>query len=77
MTFFKSFRKGLKSFGENISLVVNTLLLTVVYIIGVGLTSIIAKIVGKHFIEKPKESSTYWKELNIGKKPIKDYYRQF
>ena len=77
--FFSGFKKGLKSFGHNISLVVNSVLLTIVYLIGVGATSIVAKLIGKHFLDKKisKEQSTYWSELVLKKKPIEEYYRQF
>jgi hypothetical protein len=77
--FFSGFKKGLEGFGKNISLIVNSVLLTIVYLIGVGVTSIVAKLVGKHFLDKKmaKERSTYWSELDLKKKPIEEYYRQF
>ncbi|MBW2990837.1 hypothetical protein KY348_03965 [Candidatus Woesearchaeota archaeon] len=76
--FFKGFGKGLKEFGTGISTIVNSVLLLIVYIIGVGLTSVFAKLFGKHFLDlkKPK-TKTYWKELNLKKEPIEKYYRQF
>ncbi len=83
MTTIKPFatglKKGIKEFGENITLIVNSILLFIAYIIGVGLTAIIAKIVGKHFIERKlsKEEKSYWADLNIKRKPLKEYYRQF
>jgi len=76
--FFMGFKKGAASFGHNISLLINTMLLTVVYLLGVGLTSIIAKMVGKHFLEiKLSKNYTYWSDLKLKKKPIEEYYRQF
>ena len=76
--FFNGFKKGMRKFGNYISLIINTTLLTFVYLIGVGLTSIFAKIIGKHFLEmKISKKSTYWSDLNLKKKPIKEYYRQF
>ena len=75
--FFKGFRGGMKSFGQNIALIINTILLTFVYLIGVGLTSIIAKIVGKHFLDTKLKKGTYWSDLNLKKKNIEKYYRQF
>ena len=69
----------LKKISEIIQTVVNTILLSIVYIVGVGMTSLIAKITGKKFldlnIQKDKES--YWEDLELGKKELKDYYRQF
>jgi len=76
--FFKEFREGLKDFGENISIIVNTILLSLIYLIGVGLTSMIAKIVKKKFlhIKEPKKES-YWTDLNLKKNKREEYYKQF
>ncbi|NCN98901.1 hypothetical protein COU62_04040 [Candidatus Pacearchaeota archaeon CG10_big_fil_rev_8_21_14_0_10_35_219] len=70
---------GQKSFGENIGVVVNSALLSVVYFAGVGVTSIVAKIGGKKFLEKDLDESgkSYWSDLSLGKKQIREYYRQF
>ena len=73
---FAGFRAGMGDFGVVISAIINSALLFIVYIIGVGLTSIFAKIVGKHFLAKGKKNS-YWSELNLKKRPLKEYYRQF
>ena len=77
--FLKGLKKGQKKFGENISIIINSILLSFVYFIGVGLTAITAKIVRKRFLdlEMDKICKTYWSELNIIKKPLKEYYRQF
>lgn len=77
--FFSGFKKGFLSFGQNIGLIVNAILLSLVYIIGVGLTSIAAKISGKKFmqIKLEKEKETYWNELNIKKRGMEKYYKQF
>lgn len=79
--FVKGFQDGIKEFGLNVSTIVNTILLAIVYIIGVGITSIIAKIAGKHFVDvnlkKSKKAKTYWKDLNLKKQPLEEYYRQF
>lgn len=65
-------------FGEAIGTLINSILLLVVYLIGVGLTSIIARIVGKRFIDTNKrKGKTYWRDLNLDKRPIEEYYRQF
>jgi len=75
----KGFAEGFKDFGNNISIIINSVLLLVVYIFGVGITSLIAKIFGKHFLEMKllKKEKTYWSNLNLKKKPIDEYYRQF
>ncbi|MBI2653405.1 hypothetical protein HYX02_01200 [Candidatus Woesearchaeota archaeon] len=76
--FFSGFKKGMKNFGQNIALIVNSALLSIVYFIGVGFTSIISKIVRKHFLDtKLSKKATYWHDLNLKKKPIEEYYRQF
>jgi len=75
--FIKGFKKGMGNFGQNIAIIINTLLLSFVYFVGVGPTSIVAKIVGKHFLEIKLSKSSYWSDLNLKKKSIEDYYRQF
>ena len=72
------FLEGFKEFGQNITTLINSILLTPVYIIGVGLTSILAKLSGKKFLENDvKKRATYWSELNLEKKNLEDHYRQF
>ena len=75
--FFNGFQKGIKCFSDNISTIINFLLLSIVYLIGVGLTSITAKIFGKHFLDMKKKKNSYWSDLNLKKKPDDGYYRQF
>lgn len=72
-------KKGFESFGQNIALIVNTALLLIVYIFGVGITSIIAKITGKHFLDVKldKNRRSYWEESDLKKKDVEEYYRQF
>lgn len=79
-TFLKGCGEGMHLFGQNIALIINTILLTVVYVFGVGLTSLIAKVAGRHFLEtkmKKGEKESYWKGLNLGKKAVDEHYRQF
>ncbi|MBW2974837.1 hypothetical protein KY366_03900 [Candidatus Woesearchaeota archaeon] len=77
--FWKGFLKGSKRFGNRITQIINLILLSIVYFIGVGITSILAKIFRKHFlkIKLDKTAESYWEPLNLGKKPIEEYYRQF
>ena len=79
MTFFKEFKEGQKSFGDSIAALINAILLSLVYFIGVGGTSIIAKIFGKHFLELKinKQSQTYWQDLNLNKERLEESYKQF
>ncbi|MBN1645423.1 hypothetical protein JW868_00110 [Candidatus Woesearchaeota archaeon] len=77
--FFKGLKKGTESFSSNITTIINTLLLSIVYFIGVGITSIIARLFGKEFLDlrQSKKIRTYWSTLNLKKKPMDEYYRQF
>jgi len=78
--FFKGFYAGMKLFGGVIVSIINFILLIPVYIIGVGLTSIIAKISGKHFmnLKKPdKKIKTYWVKREEKKITKEDCYKQF
>lgn len=77
--FFDGFQKGMKDFGSNINLIVNSILLLIVYLVGVGITSLLAKLSGKHFLERKisLEKKTYWSDLNLKKKELEKYYRQF
>lgn len=77
--FFKGFLQGFKNFGYNISIIINSILLLAVYLIGVGITAIFAKIFRKKFLdmELSDDRKTYWSELNLEKKPTEEYYRQF
>jgi hypothetical protein len=77
--FIRGFKKGFTGFSLNINSVISSILLSVVYILGVGLTSMLARLVGKHFldVELSKKGETYWSDLNLEKKHIERYYRQF
>lgn len=77
--FLKGFKGGTKKFGENISIIINSFLLSLVYFFGVGITSIIAKIFKKNFLDLKINSKlkTYWSELKLTKKSLREYYRQF
>jgi|TARA_B100001964_G_C14201268_1_gene585927 hypothetical protein len=77
--FFSGFGKGSKMFGHNISVIINSVLLSLVYLIGVGLTSIIAKLFNKKFLDMriSKKKESYWTELSLKKRPIEEFYRQF
>lgn len=77
--FFTGFWKGQKLFGETISSLINFLLLSIIYFIGIGLTFIISKIFKKEFLSTQidENSETYWENLNLNKKPLEEYYRQF
>ncbi len=77
--FLEGVKKGQKKFGEPLAAIVNSILLSFVYFLGVGLTFIFAKLSKKHFLDlKPDKSrESYWEELNLDKEKIENYYKQF
>jgi hypothetical protein len=75
--FLEGAREGFLVFGEGISSLINSVLLSIVYIFGVGTTSLIMKIFGKRFLEKDIPKKSYWKGIDPKKKEIDDYYRQY
>lgn len=77
--FFNNLKIGQKTFGEDIAALVNSILLTFVYMIGVGSTYLVAKCFRKKFLDlkHDKNRKSYWEDLNLTKKPIEEYYRQF
>ncbi len=77
--FWKGFKRGMHKFGENLTIIVNSSLLFVVYILGAGLTSLCAKIFRKKFLETKLSlrDSSYWSDLHLQKKSLNEYYRQF
>ncbi len=77
--FYDGFISGMKKFGHITYSSINYGLLLVVYFLGVGLTSLFAKALNKHFLDTkvPKGIKTYWSDLNLKKRPIEKYYRQF
>jgi len=79
MSLFKGIKEGFKAWGQNITILINSLLLSIVYLIGVGFTSLFALILRKKFLQfkLSKERESYWTELNLTKKPLEEYYRQF
>ena len=77
--FWKGYLKGFKSFGHSVGTLVNTILLSVVYLLGVGVTALASRVGRKRFIETKvdHEAKTYWSDLHLTKRPMDEYYRQF
>jgi len=97
--------KGAKQMGNCVSVIINTVLLGAVYIVGVGVTSIVSKLVGKRFLDMKLRTAvgnaagktvgkasgkttgkavgkrigkdTYWEDLDIKGRPLKEHYKQF
>jgi hypothetical protein len=78
-TFLDGLLKGMKLFGECVSTLVNSILLSVAYLLGVGIPSLLARAFGKRFLDRTVErhAKTYWRKLDLHKEPIEEYYRQF
>jgi len=76
--FIIGFKNGFLEFSHTISISINTIFLLIIYILGIGLTSIIAKITGKTFIStKNKNKNSYWQDLSLTTKSKEKYYQQF
>lgn len=76
--FFNGFKKGTTVFGEEIIRLVNSLLLTVVYLLGIGITSIVARLARKRFLDTTwKKKGSYWSDKDTTAKEVKKYERQF
>ena len=73
--FLSGFKEGFQSFGHGIAKIVNVVVLTIVYFLGIGVISVIAKIARKKFLSlKPEQGKeTYWEEYEKSE----DYERMF
>lgn len=76
--FLKGFSKGVKEFNY-LHTIVNLIVLTFVYIFGIGFTLIIARFNNKKFLEVEitKNKDSYWSDLNLKKQETEKYLRQF
>lgn len=77
--FFIGFKQGFRNFTYLIANIVNFILLFFVYFVGIGLTSAIAKIRRKHFLDLKidKSKKSYWLDEKVEKRSTDEYYRQF
>jgi hypothetical protein len=67
--------KNLGKVSKFISTLISSIILSIVYLIGIGVPALIAKLVGKKFIETEKKRS-YWVDIN-NQKTLEESYRQF
>ena len=79
---FKKIWTNIKSIIETISKVVsnvvNFILLSVVYFIGICSVSIIMKLFRKHFLELKKQNKkSNWHKHKLTKQSLENYYRTF
>ena len=75
----KPIKTGFHHFGQLLNNLINCVLLSVVYILGIGITSIVAKIINKNFLESniDHKQESYWKDLNLSTQKKEEYYHQF
>lgn len=79
IVFFTEFYKGMQLFGNKISMIINNSLLIFVYILGIGTTSIIAKLFGKYFLKLhiEKEIHSYWNDSQMTEKKESEFLKQY
>jgi hypothetical protein len=76
--FLQGIKLGMVEFGNNLNGILVSLILLFVYILGVGSTALIAKLIGKHFLDlNSKKKKSYWVDLNLSKKELREYLNQF
>lgn len=77
--FGKYFKEGMLYFGERTSALVNTLLLAIVYTVGVGPMSLLAKLSRKKFLDLTFDTNcqSYWQKVEKRPETLNRYYRQF
>ena len=74
----RGIKEGMHSFGKDIATLVNSILLSIVYVIGVGMSAVFARIGKKKFLDLSNEKkTTYWQQIGLKKKPKNTYFRQY
>jgi len=74
--FTKGIWRGFRDFGTFITNSINVILLGIVYFLGIGISAVIAKLTGKHFLDLGNTKKSQWhKKKNITDQD--EYYRQF
>ncbi len=70
--FLAGYKEGFLLFGKTLSNLIHIILLSLIYFIGVGLTSIICRLRGKKFLElkQDKNKISYWEDKEIDEKNI-------
>ena len=77
MKLFKLFLDALKWISKIFTYIVNYILFLIVYTTGIGITSLIAKLFGKVFIELKSKKNSYWTDLKSKREKQDNYYQQF
>lgn len=75
----KGIKAGMADFGSAINTLVTSIVLVAVYLVGVGITSMLAKAFSKKFLSTTIDptAATYWRARPPASNDINDYYRQF
>ncbi|QQG39505.1 MAG: hypothetical protein HYS81_03930 [Candidatus Aenigmatarchaeota archaeon] len=76
--FATGFKSGFQGFGHFVSDVVNFVLLTFVWLIGIGPASVLGKFTGKKFLDMElvmRES--YWVAYVVKTEPLESYEKQY
>lgn len=75
--FAEGFREGFRDFSIIITSIVNFVLLSIVYFIGVGMVALGSKIAGKKFLSLKSGKNSSWVARSLSKRPMEEYYRTF
>lgn len=76
--FCKGLKEGFEIVGKMIANIINTVLLLVIYFVGIGLAALFVKLAGQDLMPlENKDAKSYYSEKNIEKGKIDDYYNQF
>lgn len=70
---------GFHAFGDTITLVINSILLSVVYFVGIGIIALFSRIMKKRYLDLKENNKvkSYWDEYHLTTKEKESYYRQF
>lgn len=69
-------RKGINNFFRDINFLIVLISLSLSYVVGVGITFILAKIFRKSFLGLSKKED-YWEPLNLKENKMEEYYKQY
>lgn len=77
--YFGSFTKGMNEFNKDLIFIINSVVLLIVYVLFVGITSIIARVFKKHFLHLNISANidTYWTSTKQNLDSSEDYFKQF
>ncbi len=77
--FFSGWLEGFKEVGHTFVIFFNAIFLTIAYVLGIVITAVIARLVGKRFLDMEIRTTrpSYWCDHVVKSEPIKKYERQF